>query len=434
MWTRRSTPSPSSGVRWGAPALALRTRRAGRRADRTRRHEQDRRLRQVTAAPCCTGRATSTSWRPARRRPTWPGSPANSSPGRWKVTSTPSTGRRRSTPTYWVRQGLAEYRRLASEAWAKLPPITGEARERHESAGDYGQLMRIMDIFAERDGDVESRIALRAKNLSSTWSYLQLVEFCREHGRQEEALRWAEEGLWVFEDDRSERAARPRRRRASFEGRQGRGRGGGPVAGFRKGSEPWALCAASQVGRRTARDRALELLDRPGWSARSATRWAPPAAFIRILMHEKMFRRRLGIPCASTQTSMGLKDLSPEPSEATRPRESARGLCRARRPTRPGGGGNSAYAEAAEFIVAHGRLAGAAEQMGLRHRAQGALWPQAQLHEAVGVRACGAPRSSKIAIFFDAKANSAWRPPTLFASDAEWGEGLDHAGGDRADV
>lgn len=31
---------------------------------------------------------------------------------------------------------------------------------------------------------------------------LRLAEFCLDHGREEEALRRAEEGLWLFEDDR----------------------------------------------------------------------------------------------------------------------------------------------------------------------------------------------------------------------------------------
>ena len=68
----------------------------------------------------------------------------------------------------------------------------------------YRRLSGIVDFFAERDGDVEARIALRAKNLSSSWSYVDLVEFCRKAGRAAEALRWAEEGLSTFEDERTD--------------------------------------------------------------------------------------------------------------------------------------------------------------------------------------------------------------------------------------
>ena len=71
-----------------------------------------------------------------------------------------------------------------------------------EFVGDQHQLMRILDFFAERAGEIDTRIALRAKDLSSQWSYLQLAEFCLSQGREQEALRRAEEGLWLFEDQR----------------------------------------------------------------------------------------------------------------------------------------------------------------------------------------------------------------------------------------
>ena len=67
-------------------------------------------------------------------------------------------------------EGLAEYRRLADEAYAKLPTRAGRGGE---TPFDDHRLAGILDFFAERDGDLEARIALRAKNLSSTWAYLR---------------------------------------------------------------------------------------------------------------------------------------------------------------------------------------------------------------------------------------------------------------------
>lgn len=98
-------------------------------------------------------------------------------------------------------EGLNEYRRLATKAWEKLPSRRA-GRELGEVPDDCRRLIGILDFFAERAGDLETRIALRAKDLSSPWRYLQLAEFCREHGRVQEALRRAEEGLWIFEDGR----------------------------------------------------------------------------------------------------------------------------------------------------------------------------------------------------------------------------------------
>ena len=94
--------------------------------------------------------------------------------------------------------GLAEYRRLAEEAFAKAtPPGKGG-----EFAFDLHRVIGILDHFAEQDGDLEKRIALRARDLSSSWAYVRIARFCKEQGRETEALRWAEEGLRKFADQR----------------------------------------------------------------------------------------------------------------------------------------------------------------------------------------------------------------------------------------
>ena len=96
--------------------------------------------------------------------------------------------------------GLAEYRRLAEAEWKKLPARPGRGGAAADGMASAHRLIEILDFFAEQDSDVETRIALRARDLSSPWKYLQLAEFCLSQGRQEEALRRAEEGLWQFED------------------------------------------------------------------------------------------------------------------------------------------------------------------------------------------------------------------------------------------
>lgn len=99
-------------------------------------------------------------------------------------------------------EGLAEYRRLTQDAWERQQAGTGVRRDADDYDADAFRLVSIVDFFAERDGDLEARVALRTRNLSSPWAYLQLAEFCLEHGREAEALQRAEEGLWLFEDER----------------------------------------------------------------------------------------------------------------------------------------------------------------------------------------------------------------------------------------
>jgi tetratricopeptide (TPR) repeat protein len=96
------------------------------------------------------------------------------------------------------KQGLAEYCRLARETWEKLPARAKDS----EFSDNRSRLEDVLDFFAERDGNVAERVALRARDLDSPWSYLRLAEFCLEQSRKDEALRYAEEGLWKFEDGR----------------------------------------------------------------------------------------------------------------------------------------------------------------------------------------------------------------------------------------
>jgi tetratricopeptide (TPR) repeat protein len=98
--------------------------------------------------------------------------------------------------------GLEEYRRLAEEAWDKLAPKGAARRQEISFESKHDTLEAALDWFLERDGDLDGRIALRAKDLSSQYLYVELISFCQAHGREKEALARAEEALWQFEDER----------------------------------------------------------------------------------------------------------------------------------------------------------------------------------------------------------------------------------------
>jgi uncharacterized Zn finger protein len=102
--------------------------------------------------------------------------------------------------------GLAEYRRLASEAWQEIKPLrTGARRVEDDQFSRRCALEAILESFAERAGDVDGVIAIRTKDLSSPYDYLGIAQLCLDHAREPEALKWAEEGLWQFEDNPDER-------------------------------------------------------------------------------------------------------------------------------------------------------------------------------------------------------------------------------------
>src|SRR5216684_671700 len=102
--------------------------------------------------------------------------------------------------------GLAEYRRLASEAWKEIRPQRATGRQgQDDQYGARYALAAILERFAEREGDIDGVIAIRARDLSTAYDYLGVAQLCLDHGREPEALKWAEEGLWQFEDTPDER-------------------------------------------------------------------------------------------------------------------------------------------------------------------------------------------------------------------------------------
>ena len=102
--------------------------------------------------------------------------------------------------------GLAEYRRLASEASQKIKPRrAGRQQVEDDQLSNRYAVAAILERFAERDGDIDGIIAIRAKDLSTAYDYLGIAQLCLDHGREPEALKWAEEGLWQFEDNPDQR-------------------------------------------------------------------------------------------------------------------------------------------------------------------------------------------------------------------------------------
>lgn len=243
--------------------------------------------------------------------------------------------------------GLAEYRRLAAEAWEKLPALHGGGR-RSVVSGNYQVLANILDVFAERAGDRAARIALRAKDLSSPWQYLQLAQFCLSQGDAAEALRRAEDGLFLFEDERSDE------RLVFFvaELLEKAGRNADAAArlwrAFEKAPSFNLYLRLRQLGGEPVRERAIDLLQTRAAKA-ERTRWHYPAELlIRILQHEGMLDAAwaaVRAHGASTDTQEALA----RASEATHPRE-AIAVYAERVAALAEVGGNPAYAEAAALI------------------------------------------------------------------------------------
>jgi uncharacterized Zn finger protein len=94
------------------------------------------------------------------------------------------------------KEGLQRYRELAEAEWQKIKPRADDkGYDTHRSA-----ITRIMERLAEASGDVDELVAIKAKDLSSSYRYLGIAEILAKVKRHDEALGWAERGLKAFPD------------------------------------------------------------------------------------------------------------------------------------------------------------------------------------------------------------------------------------------
>lgn len=95
-------------------------------------------------------------------------------------------------------KGLAVYRRLAESAWAKVRQV-GPGEDSRFSSDRYA-ITSIMETLAELSGDLEELVAVKSRDLSLAYHFLQIAELYQKAHRPEPALEWAERGLKAFPD------------------------------------------------------------------------------------------------------------------------------------------------------------------------------------------------------------------------------------------
>lgn len=94
-------------------------------------------------------------------------------------------------------KGLAEYRRLATEAWHKVPAL-GPGQTSPDQYGRWFRITSIMRTLAQQAGDVEAEAQVLQRDLSSAYRFLEIASLYRQAGKDELALAWAEKGVAAF--------------------------------------------------------------------------------------------------------------------------------------------------------------------------------------------------------------------------------------------
>ncbi len=95
--------------------------------------------------------------------------------------------------------GLRTLRTLAEKEWKKVPvrhPGDGDARD---SISCF-RITSIMEALAREAGDTDALVAIKSRDLTLPYHFLQIAELLAEAGRRDEALAWAERGHKAFPD------------------------------------------------------------------------------------------------------------------------------------------------------------------------------------------------------------------------------------------
>ena len=94
------------------------------------------------------------------------------------------------------KKGLAAYQGMAEAAWERLPALA--PGDSHSYDQERWRITQMMESLAEARGDVDSVVAVLARDLSSPYAFVRISERLSAAGRHAEALGWAERGLASF--------------------------------------------------------------------------------------------------------------------------------------------------------------------------------------------------------------------------------------------
>lgn len=95
------------------------------------------------------------------------------------------------------KRGLAAYRKLAEAAWKKVPQLEPGQSDAEGFRGRF-RITHIMEDLARAAGDIEGLVAVKSRDLSHAYFYLQIAETYKAAGKPDAALDWAERGLKAF--------------------------------------------------------------------------------------------------------------------------------------------------------------------------------------------------------------------------------------------
>ncbi len=93
--------------------------------------------------------------------------------------------------------GLAMYRKLAEASWAKVPPLAPGEKDPEQYRSRW-RITHIMETLARQSGDTEALVAVKSRDLSLAFHFLEIAQIYKADGNEDAAVEWAERGMLAF--------------------------------------------------------------------------------------------------------------------------------------------------------------------------------------------------------------------------------------------
>lgn len=103
--------------------------------------------------------------------------------------------------------GLAAYRRLAEAEWARVPALKPGDGDSDRYGWRY-RIKTVMEALARTEGGVDALVAVKSRDLSLPYGFLEIARLYRDAGQPDLALDWAERGWRAFADKRPDERLR----------------------------------------------------------------------------------------------------------------------------------------------------------------------------------------------------------------------------------
>ncbi len=94
--------------------------------------------------------------------------------------------------------GLVRYRKLTEEAWAKIKVLEPGEQDANRYDSKRFRITSMMESLAKTSGNVEELVAIKSRDLSRQFHFLEIAEIYQKDGQDDTALEWAERGWKAF--------------------------------------------------------------------------------------------------------------------------------------------------------------------------------------------------------------------------------------------